>query len=112
MQERGRNKKALDMEVRDIMTGGQDAIPVVLASGSQRFRIAISIALAIGKYIRRESRRVESVIIDEGFISLDKTGWEDTIQELRPLQEFLERIILVSHQEEFYKPFKLGIRLI
>ena len=105
MQERGRNKKALDMEVRDIMTGGQDAIPVVLVSGSQRFRIAISIALAIGKYIRRESRRVESVIIGEGFISLDKTGWEDTIQELRPLQEFLERIILVSHQEEFYKPF-------
>jgi DNA repair protein SbcC/Rad50 len=108
LRERGRNKKALDMEVRDIMTGGQDAIPVVLASGSQRFRIAISLALAIGKYIRRESRRVESVIIDEGFGSLDKTGREDTIQELRSLQQYLERIILVSHQEEFYKTFQTG----
>jgi DNA repair exonuclease SbcCD ATPase subunit len=108
LRERGRNKKALDMEVRDIMTGGQNAIPVVLASGSQRFRIAISIALAIGKYIRRESRRVESVIIDEGFGSLDKTGREDTIQELRSLQQHLERIVLVSHQEEFYKTFQTG----
>jgi len=108
LREKGRNKKALDMEVRDIMTGGQDAIPVVLASGSQRFRIAISLALAIGKYIRRESRRIESVIIDEGFGSLDKTGREDTIQELRSLQQHLERIILVSHQEEFYKTFQTG----
>ena len=108
LRERGRNKKALDMEVRDVMTGGQDAIPVVLASGSQRFRIAISLALAIGKYIRHESRRIESVIIDEGFGSLDKTGREDTIQELRSLQQHLERIILVSHQEEFYNTFQTG----
>jgi DNA repair exonuclease SbcCD ATPase subunit len=108
LREQGRNKKALDMEVRDVMTGGQDAIPVVLASGSQRFRIAISLALAIGKYIRRESRRIESVIIDEGFGSLDKTGREDTIQELRSLQQHLERIVLVSHQEEFYKTFQTG----
>jgi len=108
LRERGRNKKALDMEVRDTMTGGQGAIPVVLASGSQRFRIAISLALAIGKYIRRESRRIESVIIDEGFGSLDKTGREDTIQELHSLQQHLERIVLVSHQEEFYKTFQTG----
>ncbi len=108
LRDRGRNKKALDMEVRDSMTGGRDAIPVVLASGSQRFRIAISLALAIGKYIRRESRRIESVIIDEGFGSLDKTGREDTIQELRSLQQHLERIILVSHQEEFYRTFQTG----
>jgi len=108
LRERGRNKKALDMEVRDVITGGQDAIPVVLASGSQRFRIAISLALAIGKYIRRESRRIESVIIDEGFGSLDKTGREDAIQELRSLEQHLERIVLVSHQEEFYKTFQTG----
>ena len=108
MRETGRNKKALDLEVRDSLTGGQEAIPIVLTSGSQRFRIAISLALSIGKYIRRESRRIESVIIDEGFGSLDKTGREDTIQELRTLQQHLERIILVSHQEEFYQTFQTG----
>lgn len=108
LRERGRNKKALDLEVRDHLTGGQEAIPIVLTSGSQRFRIAVSLALSIGKYIRRESRRIESVIIDEGFGSLDKTGREDAIQELRALQQHLERIILVSHQEEFYQTFQTG----
>ena len=88
--------------------GGHDPVPIVLASGSQRFRIAVRLALAIGQYIRRESRRIESVIIDEGFGSLDKTGRIDTIQELHNLRQHPERIILVSHQEEFYNPFTTG----
>lgn len=108
LREKGRNKKALDLMVYDKETGGHDPIPIVLASWSQRFRIAVSLALAIGQYIRRESRRIESVIIDEGFGSLDKTGRVDTIQELHNLRQHLERIILVSHQEEFYNPFTAG----
>ena len=102
------SKKALDLEVYDSKTGGQRPINISLASGSQRFRIAISLALAIGKYVRRESKRIESVIIDEGFGSLDKTGREDTVQELRSLAQYLEKIILVSHQEEFYEAFSTG----
>lgn len=108
LRERGRNKKALDVVVYDAKTGGNNPIPIVLASGSQRFRIAISLALAIGQYIRQESQRIESVIIDEGFGSLDKVGRDDTIQELRNLHQHLEKIILVSHQEEFYGTFPTG----
>jgi exonuclease SbcC len=108
LREEGKNKKALDVVVYDSKTGGNDPIPIVLASGSQRFRIAISLALAIGQYVRHESHRIESVIIDEGFGSLDKIGRDDTIQELRNLHQQLERIILVSHQEEFYGTFSTG----
>jgi len=108
LREQGKNEKALDVVVYDAKTGGNAPIPIVLASGSQRFRIAISLALAIGQYIRQESRRIESVIIDEGFGSLDKIGRDDTIQELRNLHQHLERIILVSHQEEFYGTFSTG----
>ena len=96
--------KALDLVVYDHDTG-QHAIPIGLVSGSQRFRIAVSLALAIGRYTSREARRIESVIIDEGFGSLDKTGRDDMIQELNTLREQLERVILVSHQDEFANAF-------
>ncbi|MDD5368540.1 MAG: SMC family ATPase [Anaerolineaceae bacterium] len=104
LREEGKNHQALDLVVYDRKTGNGQPLPIVLASGSQRFRIAISLALAIGQYVRRDSRRIESVIIDEGFGGLDKEGLKNTISELHNLSQFLERIILVSHQEEFNVP--------
>lgn len=99
-----RTEKALDLVVHDRDTG-QHAILLDLASGSQHFRIAVSLALAIGRYTSREARPIESVIIDEGFGSLDKAGRDDMIQELNVLREQLARIILVSHQDEFANAF-------
>ncbi|MRR29495.1 hypothetical protein EG834_04000 [bacterium] len=111
MREAGGNKKALDLEVWDSQTGGDKPILTSLASGSQRFRIAISVALGIGQYIGRESNRIESVIIDEGFGSLDREGRESIIQELYNLRQHLKRIILVSHQEEFSRGFSTGYEI-
>lgn len=98
------SEKALDLLVYDRETG-QHAIPINLASGSQRFRIAVSLALAIGRYSSRAAHRIESVIIDEGFGSLDKAGRDDMIQELYTLGQQLARIILVSHQDDFATAF-------
>lgn len=112
-QEPGKNKeqdRALDLIFRNEETA-KKPMDVALASGSQRFRIAISLALAIGRYFGRDSRRVESVIIDEGFGCLDKIGRDDTIEVLRELQEELERIILVSHQDEFAAHFRNGYEI-
>lgn len=92
--------KALDLVVYDRETGDHPE-PIALVSGSQKFRIAVSLALALGRYSNREAHRIESVIIDEGFGSLDRTGRDDMIQELSELGQHLSRIILVSHQEEF-----------
>ncbi|MHB8595814.1 MAG: AAA family ATPase [Ktedonobacteraceae bacterium] len=96
--------KALDLVVYDRETG-EHAEPIALVSGSQKFRIAVSLALAIGRYTNREAHRIESVIIDEGFGSLDRAGRDDMIQELSELGRHLSRIILVSHQEEFAYAF-------
>ena len=82
--------------------------PIAQMSGSQRFRVAVSLALAIGQYAGQGARRIESVIIDEGFGSLDKYGRDDMIQQLNELQQQLARIILVSHQEEFFSAFTNG----
>lgn len=111
LREAGSNKKALDLEVWDSQTGGDKPVLTSLASGSQRFRIAISVALGIGQYIGRESNRIESVIIDEGFGSLDREGRESIIQELYNLRQHLKRIILVSHQEEFARGFSTGYEI-
>jgi DNA repair protein SbcC/Rad50 len=98
---------ALDLVVYDGGTGSEP-VAVSLASGSQKFRIAVSLALAIGRYKGQQARRIESVIVDEGFGSLDKNGRDDMIQVLNDLQQELKRVILVSHQEEFANAFTNG----
>ena len=90
-----------------------NGIAVDFLSGSQRFRTAVSLALGIGQYASQDSHRVEAVVIDEGFGSLDKTGRQEMIDELHNLKSTLSRIILVSHQEEFAQafPHRYAIRL-
>jgi DNA repair exonuclease SbcCD ATPase subunit len=89
-------------------TAGQKPIAVPFLSGSQRFRVAVSLALAIGQYASRRHRPIESVIIDEGFGCLDRQGRQVMIQELQNLKGQLRCILLVSHQEEFAEAFPDG----
>ena len=90
-----------------------DSIPIEVAylSGSQKFRVAISVALAIGRFAAGQARPLECVIIDEGFGSLDKEGLHAAANELNRLKQYLRRIVLVSHQEEFTDHFPVVIRL-
>ncbi|HEX9996066.1 MAG TPA: hypothetical protein VGB45_02910, partial [Abditibacterium sp.] len=96
-------------KVLDVAVFGSDGtagmLPAFL-SGSQRFRVAVALALGIGRYATRGGgTRLESVIIDEGFGSLDKIGRGEMIDELKALGDDLKRVILVSHQEEFAEAF-------
>lgn len=100
---------ALDLEAVNRQTGGEP-INVTFLSGSQRFRIAVSLALAIGQYASKQHRPIESVIIDEGFGCLDRNGRAVMIQELQNLRGHLECILLVSHQEEFAEAFPDGYK--
>lgn len=88
-----------------------DPIGVAYLSGSQKFRVAVAVALAIGQYATGQARRLESVIIDEGFGSLDRDGLAAMADELNRLKQYLRRIVLVSHQEEFAERFRAVIRL-
>ncbi|HLJ94134.1 MAG TPA: hypothetical protein VKU02_13185, partial [Gemmataceae bacterium] len=88
-------------------------IGVLFLSGSQKFRVAVSVALAVGRFASGRARPLEAVIIDEGFGSLDKDGLRAMADELKRLQrsQSLKRVILVSHQEEFTDQFPVGYRL-
>jgi len=70
-------------------------------SGSEKFRVCVALAAAIGKYAAG-GVAVESLIIDEGFGSLDETGRDQMIDELDRLSKLLKRVIVVSHQAEFH----------
>jgi DNA repair protein SbcC/Rad50 len=102
--------RAFDLRVR---RAGGEPIAVAFLSGSQRFRVAVSVALAVGRFASGRARPLESVIIDEGFGSLDKDGLRAMADELKRLQQLssLRRVILVSHQEEFTDQFPVGYRL-
>jgi DNA repair exonuclease SbcCD ATPase subunit len=105
----GEADQALQLEAYN-RTAGQTPIGVSFLSGSQRFRVAVSLALGIGQYASRLHRPIESVIIDEGFGCLDKEGRQVMIQELQNLRGQLRCILLVSHQEEFADAFAAGYR--
>lgn len=96
---------ALELEAVERAGGRSAAIPVANLSGSQRFRVAVSLALAIGQYARGSSGTIQSVIIDEGFGCLDKFSRQEMIRELNALRGRLAKIVLVSHQEEFFDAF-------
>lgn len=77
-----------------------EALDVQFISGGQKFRTSVALAAGIGQYAGgRES--VRSLIIDEGFGSLDSGGRQEMIDELQNLSRVMERLIVVSHQEDF-----------
>ncbi len=103
----GATGKALELEAYNRETG-EKPINVAFLSGSQKFRVAVSLALGIGQYASRQHRPIESVIIDEGFGCLDRHGRQVMIQELQNLRSQMRCILLVSHQEEFADAFSDG----
>ncbi len=108
-QDHSRAGKVLDLVAHT--TGGnaceQD---VAFLSGSQKFRVAVALSLAIGQFASNTRRPVQAVIIDEGFGCLDTTNRQVMIQELQNLRGHLQRILLVSHQDEFVSAFPDGYR--
>lgn len=103
----GAGQKALDLVAYNELTADEPLLVGAL-SGSQRFRVAVSLALGIGDFASEGNRRIETVIIDEGFGSLDQRGRQEMIHELQNLKTELKRIILVSHQGEFTDKFTRG----
>jgi hypothetical protein len=87
-------KSPFDLWVRRV---GGEPIGVAFLSGSQRFRVAVSVALAVGRFASGRARPLEGVIIDEGFGSLDRDGLQAMAEELKRLQResALRRVVLV-----------------
>ena len=69
-------------------------------SGSQKFRVAVAVALAIGQFSSAKARPLDSVIIDEGFGSLDKDGLQAAADELQRLSLLVDKVLKLSMFEK------------
>jgi exonuclease SbcC len=97
----------LEILAQDIRQPGMPKRPFEYLSGGEKFRVAISLAVAIGQSISG-GRTVDTLIIDEGFGSLDEISRDNLVKELRRLSENVlngGRVVIVSHQEDICEEF-------
>jgi exonuclease SbcC len=100
-QSDARGNEEIVIRARDLASA-DEPLDTQFLSGSQRFRTSVAIAAAIGQYVAgSQGSAIRSLIIDEGFGSLDAQGRQEMIEELRNLSQLMDRIIVVSHQEDF-----------
>lgn len=91
--------EVIQIEARDhASTDG--AMDVAFISGGQKFRVAIALAAAIGQYVGGAGAG-RSLVVDEGFGSLDEAGRRAMIAELHVVAPLMDRVIVVSHHEDF-----------
>ena len=88
----------LELQAIDSTCMREPRSPKVL-SGSQKFRCAVAIASGIGQYAGAGGMR--SIVIDEGFGSLDQAGQQQMVDELRQLSTHMDKVIVVSHLDAF-----------
>ncbi len=76
-------------------------------SGGEKFRVAVSVAVAIGQSISG-GRTVDTLVIDEGFGSLDEINRDLLVAELRRLSDDVlhgGRVVVVSHEDDVIQEF-------
>jgi len=109
----GESPRAFDLSVR--RRGCPNPIAVGNLSGGERFRVAVSLALAVCQGAGDGARPLEAIIIDEGFGALDRDGRMAMIAELRDgqtLARMFKKVLVVSHQDDFASAFPVGYRLL
>ncbi len=89
---------SLELQARDA-TCMREPRSAKALSGSQKFRCAVAIASGIGQYAGAGGMR--SIVIDEGFASLDVDSQKLMVDELKHLAEIMDKVIVVSHLEAF-----------
>ena len=97
----GENDSELEIIARDEARGGHERTFDAL-SGGERFRVAISLAIAIGQ-MASGGAPMNTLFIDEGFGALDEENRGLMVDNLRHLSEHElknGRIIVVSHQND------------
>ena len=79
-------------------------------SGGEAFRIDFAIRIALSKLLaRRAGAPLPTLIIDEGFGTQDSNGLEKLKEAIISIQDDFEKILVVTHIEEFRDAFPTRI---
>lgn len=97
----------LNIVARDLSQSGTPVQQFEYLSSGEKFIVAVSLAVAIGQSIYG-GRTVDTLIIDEGFGTLDDEKRPLMVNEIRRLSEEVlrgGRVIIVSHQADVCEEF-------
>lgn len=84
-----------------------------LFSGGEAFRINFAIRVALSKVLaRRAGAPLPTLIIDEGFGTQDASGMEKLREAITSVQDDFEKILVITHIEEFRDAFPVRIDVI
>ncbi|MFA5629019.1 MAG: SMC family ATPase [Dehalococcoidales bacterium] len=86
--------------------------PYETYSGGEAFRIDLAIRIALSKLLaKRAGAPLPTLIIDEGFGSLDSTGIDKIKEAINSIKNDFEKIIVITHIEELKDAFPSRINV-
>jgi exonuclease SbcC len=108
----------LDIQVADEL----GTRPIEMYSGGESFRINFAIRIALSKLLaRRAGGQIRTLVVDEGFGSLDSVGRQRLVEAINAVAEDFDKILVVTHIDELkdafptridvYKDAELGSRI-
>jgi exonuclease SbcC len=83
-----------------------------LFSGGERFRVNFAIRIALSKLLaRRAGARLQTLVVDEGFVTQDTMGRERLVEAINSIREDFEKILVITHIEELRDLFPVRIQV-
>ena len=104
-----RQGQSLEVCIYDNYTG--QVRPVKSMSGGEKFLTSLSMALALAEVVQRMTGGIEidSLFIDEGFGSLDRSTLDTAVDVLQKLQKGGRTVGVISHVEQMHEELDIGI---
>lgn len=105
---KGDISETLEIKIADALgTRDYDAY-----SGGESFRLNFAIRIALAKLLaKRAGARLETLVIDEGFGTLDTRGRERLIEAITSVQGEFKQILVVTHIQELKDMFPIQIEI-
>jgi exonuclease SbcC len=106
---KGEVVETLDINISDEL----GTRPYEMFSGGEAFRINFAIRIALSKLLaHRAGAPLPTLIIDEGFGTQDATGLEKLKEAITAIQDDFDKILVVTHIEDFRDAFPTRIDVV
>jgi exonuclease SbcC len=107
------NQTGTVRETLDIIISDEEGTrPYESFSGGESFRVDFALRIALSKLLtRRAGARLETLVVDEGFGSLDSDGVSRMVECLNAIKDDFKLVLVVSHLEDMKDAFPARIEV-